>query len=243
MALLSLNHRFYYSKMTIWIQIIMVLAYIAGLVTASDLFSGYPSMDMSRLENAQEYMTEVMVLTKIFLVMNATYLGITFNLESYNNLAKYVVDSSGKRLGFVYGKLIYQILNSFIQILVYFLILAVYTSIFTPFEVVSEANLRIFYYIFLEVLTLILMIDFLMMIFRNLFMGFLPFAIFWYMEINNHLEVIKNSEWLSTLYRIIPNLIRDEESFILYQGVELYLCIQVILILGCGFLSLARDVK
>lgn len=188
------------------------------------------------------FFLEAMMIEKILGLMFLIYAAIVLNLEAYMNLAKYLVDRPLAKERFILCRFVYMGILSLFTFGLLSLILAVFVKSFTPYRMdhtfwVAQGLLVLEGWFFMTLTNAV------MGCLRHLFVGLVPFGLFWFMEMNTVWESIRFSPGLETLYTWIPNTLSNGDYPTFYHPVYTYLPFLLIWALTDLLLYRIKDIR
>ncbi len=200
-------------------------------------------MDMYRTDYQLSYLNDSVMIIKIVLTMMAIFLTGLANGEASNNLAKYVIDKPFKKYAFIIARVFSLILIMVTLLLLFWLTQVAIVKILTPFAVDINVIKTVFIGLLLQIFFYILFTSLLLTILPSLLTSLLPILVFWYMEVNNTLYIIENSNFNRALYQNIPNILFYDNCYNLLFPIKNYIISLTIIFLLNIFIYVKKDIS
>ncbi len=227
----------------IFIFLLIFLLINISFYYTSSLNLGYKYLDMFRNSLRIEFVSEINLIIKFIYLLLVIFITILYNLDSFNNLAKYLIHSPTKKIMFFSTKIAHLSIVALLILFMLWLNCAVFMELLTPFNIDYKLIVHIFLWSYMQGLIYIFITNLIFLIFNNIIIGLAPIVLIWVMETNNDVYLIKESYILRTLYDWIPNLINKNEEFLLLGYQLNYWILLLSILFFSSIIYLVKDIN
>lgn len=220
------------NRMIISILIIGIILLILSILVSSGVMDGQYMLDMNRNEYERLFFEDSLLIVKILSVMLSIFITAILNSDSAVNFSKYIIDNRQQKWMLFFSKVLTLFIVMVIVILVSLSIYIFMTYFFTPFDLNLEIVIKAYVKLFLLVIFYISLTNMLMTFSSTILLTLFPLALFWSMEINANIDMIKTSNLLKFLFQYIPHPYLAQNNICFYGVNDIYYIVIIGIIWG-----------